>query len=241
MATQAYSDLKAYILRKLGSPVINIELTDDQLEDCIDDTLMEYHESHYGGSFIKYLAMTLEEDETAYQLDDEVQEVVSILKSDDITFLWKDDDPLLISAFYKGNEHYTFNGHDLVDVEVYRQQFKMFANYFELPIMFDYNTSTKRLHLAVEPDSDTDVFLKVFATEDDQVATYLTDKWVKAYATAMARLQWGDNLSKYEGANLPGGAQFNYGQIITRAQEDLERLREELEDKYSLPLDPLIG
>lgn len=241
MANQAYAELKQYILRKLGSPVINIEITDDQLEDCIDEALEDFHEEHYGGTFIGYLPFTLTAGATAYQLDDNVQEVVQIITSDDVTFNWRGDDPLLISAFYLGNEHYSLYKHDLVSVEVYRQNFKMFADYFEIPIRFDYNSTTRRLYLATEPENDMDVFLRVFQSDDDQVAGYLKDGWVKAYATALARLQWGDNLSKYDGANLPGGATFNYAGIIERAQGDIERLKEELEDKFSLPIDPQVG
>ena len=241
MANQAYASLKQYILRKLGSPVINIEITDDQLEDCIDDALDEYHENHFDGTFIYYMPFTLTIGQTVYQLDDYIQTVVEIMTADNLAIQWKDDDPLLVSQFYVGNTPITYNGTGLVDVEVFRQNFQMFADYFDVPIHFDFNSSTHKLYLATEPTEDTDVFLKVFRWEDDEVAGYLSDKWVKKYATALARLQWGDNLSKFEGGNLPGGATFNYGTILERAQSDIEKLQEELEDALSLPLDPEIG
>jgi len=243
MANTTYTDLKAYILRKLGSPVINIEITDDQLEDCIDEAMVDFHSEHFNGIYTGYLPLVLETGVTKYNLGDNIQEVLRILSSDNLFFNWGADEPLLIQSYYYGHEgfHNMVYPHSLVDVEVYRQSVQMHLDYYDIAIQFDYNTATKNLYLHAEPEDDTNVFIKVYKSDDEDVAKYLKDKWVKSYSTALARLQWGTNLMKYEGVNLPGGAQFNYNGILQVAENDLERLREELEDKYSLPLDPSFG
>jgi len=43
------SQLKEYCLRKLGKPVIEINVDDDQIEDLIDDTIQLYNERVYNG------------------------------------------------------------------------------------------------------------------------------------------------------------------------------------------------
>ena len=53
------SELKDYCLRKLGFPVIDINVDDDQLEDRIDDSLQKYREYHYDGTEEIYLATQL--------------------------------------------------------------------------------------------------------------------------------------------------------------------------------------
>lgn len=241
MANQNYENLKQYILRKLGSPVINIEITDDQLEDCIDSAIEDFQEEHYNGTYVGYIPLQLTEGVVSYQMEDNIQEVVHILSSESLSFDWKGDDPLLISAFYLGNEHSHYFKNDLVSVEVFRQNFKMFEDYFEIPIQFDYNSASKTLYLYTEPERDVATFLKVYQSDDDKIKKYLTDGWVKEYSVALARKQWGTNLMKYNGANLPGGAEFNYQGILDMAEKDIEVLKEELEDKFSLPLTPLIG
>lgn len=241
MGNQAYDGLKQYILRKLGSPVINIEITDDQLEDCIDESIELFYEEHFNGVHVGYLPLALISGTIEYQLEDEIQEVLRIVTSDNLSFDWSGGDSLLMSSFYLGNEQYPISRNTLVDVEVYRQTVKMYANYFDVPIQFDYNALTRKLFLYVEPKENINTFLKVYKSDDGDIKKYLKDSWVKAYSTALARLQWGDNLSKYTGVNLPGGAEFNSSGIIDRAESDLERLREELEDKFSLPLDPQVG
>ena len=46
-----------YCLRKLGAPVLEINIDDDQLHDALDDTIQIYQERHYDGierMFLKY-------------------------------------------------------------------------------------------------------------------------------------------------------------------------------------------
>ena len=50
------SELKDYCLRKLGFPVIDINVDDDQLEDRIDDALQKFKDYHYDGTEEIYLA-----------------------------------------------------------------------------------------------------------------------------------------------------------------------------------------
>ena len=52
-------ELKDYCLRKLGFPVIDINVDDDQLEDRVDDALQKYRDFHYDGTEITYLAHKL--------------------------------------------------------------------------------------------------------------------------------------------------------------------------------------
>ena len=41
--------LKDYALRKLGKPVLEINVDDDQIDDLIDDAIQLYHERHGEG------------------------------------------------------------------------------------------------------------------------------------------------------------------------------------------------
>jgi len=43
------AELKEYCLRKLGAPVLEVNVDDDQIEDLIDDALQYFHERHYDG------------------------------------------------------------------------------------------------------------------------------------------------------------------------------------------------
>lgn len=56
-------ELKEYCLRRLGHPVLEINVDDDQLEDLIDDALQYYQEYHYDGVELMYLKHQITEED----------------------------------------------------------------------------------------------------------------------------------------------------------------------------------
>ena len=49
-----------YVLRRLGAPVVNVEISDVQLEDAIDDALQMYQEYHYDGAERAYRVLKID-------------------------------------------------------------------------------------------------------------------------------------------------------------------------------------
>ena len=50
-------ELIDYCLRKLGAPVLEVNVADEQVDDSIDDAFQLFHERHYDGvirTFLKY-------------------------------------------------------------------------------------------------------------------------------------------------------------------------------------------
>jgi hypothetical protein len=67
------------------------------------------------------------------------------------------------------------------------------------------------------------------------------DIWVKKYTTALIKKQWGQNLSKFEGIQMPGGVTFNGRQLYDDAVQEIDKLEESLMTTYSLPPLDMIG
>ena len=67
------------------------------------------------------------------------------------------------------------------------------------------------------------------------------DQWLKRYTTALIKRQWGENLLKFEGMQLPGGVQMNGTQIFESAMQDIERLEEEIRLVWEDPVDFMQG
>jgi hypothetical protein len=57
----------------------------------------------------------------------------------------------------------------------------------------------------------------------------------------MVKRQWGENLKKFEGMNLPGGITFNGQKIWEEANEEIDKLDSEVINNYSLPVTDMIG
>ena len=81
-------------------------------------------------------------------------------------------------------------------------------------------------HRAQDPNTYTDIF---------------NDFWLKKYTTAKLKMQWGQNLIKFEGIQLPGGITLNGRQLVDDAKEEITQLEEELRLGYELPVMDMIG
>ena len=78
----------------------------------------------------------------------------------------------------------------------------------------------------LDPDTYTDVY---------------NDYYLKRYATALLKQQWGANLIKFEGMEMPGGVVFNGRQLFDDATLDLEKLTEEARLNWEMPVDFMTG
>ena len=65
--------------------------------------------------------------------------------------------------------------------------------------------------------------------------------WLKNYTTALIKRQWGANLIKFEGMQLPGGVTINGRQIFEDAMAEIERLREVIRLEHEMPADFFVG
>jgi hypothetical protein len=67
------------------------------------------------------------------------------------------------------------------------------------------------------------------------------DRFLKRYATAKIKLQWGSNMKKFEGIQMPGGVTLNGQKIYDEAAEELKELEEEMISTNVLPGDMFMG
>ena len=65
--------------------------------------------------------------------------------------------------------------------------------------------------------------------------------FLKQYVTALFKEQWGMNLSKFEGVQMPGGVTLNGRAILDEARTEIEKLREEMSLRYELPVDMMMA
>ena len=65
--------------------------------------------------------------------------------------------------------------------------------------------------------------------------------FLKRYLIALIKLQWGNNLIKFQGVQMPGGVTLNGEQIYNEAKEEKRQIEEEVSLKYELPVDFITG
>ena len=89
---------------------------------------------------------------------------------------------------------------------------------------------------------DDYVVVEAYESLDPETYTDVwNDRWLKRYATAQIKKQWGENLKKFDGIQMPGGVVFNGQKIWDEATEEIRALEEEMIISYSLPVNDMIG
>jgi hypothetical protein len=67
------------------------------------------------------------------------------------------------------------------------------------------------------------------------------DRFLKKYATAKIKYQWGTNLSKFAGIQLPGGVTLDGPRIMEEAKEEISKIEEDMYNMTSLPSEIFTG
>tara|TARA_X000000368_G_scaffold329311_1_gene266385 strand:+ start:278 stop:1123 length:846 start_codon:yes stop_codon:yes gene_type:complete len=108
-----------------------------------------------------------------------------------------------------------------------------------------FNQRMDRLYLDIDWSSlnaDDFIVMECYrALHPDDYARVWNDSFLKRYATAKIKKQWGQNLLKFQGVKLPGGVELNGRQIYDDAEKDLEVIREQMSNTYELPPLDMIG
>jgi hypothetical protein len=102
-------------------------------------------------------------------------------------------------------------------------------------LSFDRHKDQLRIDMDwnVEVDVDNYILIECYRVIDpDSFTEVYNDYFLKRYATALIKRQWGTNLLKFEGMVMPGGVTFNGRQLFDDANEELLKLEEECRLKW---------
>ena len=95
-----------------------------------------------------------------------------------------------------------------------------------------------------ENDIDVGEFIIIECYRKIDPATYtdiFDDIYLKRYATALIKRQWGANLSKFNGVTMLGGVTMNGDAIYSQAQEEIQQLEEQIQLSFETPIDYMVG
>jgi len=105
---------------------------------------------------------------------------------------------------------------------------------------WDYNPGTHILRIFKPVTGQVAIEASLFYYPNPEFDDNFNHPWIKQYALAKAKYIWGQNVGKYS-QTLIGGAQINYDRLISEAREDMDKLDQELIDKWTEPLGVFSG
>jgi hypothetical protein len=244
-------EFKDYCLRRLGDPVIKINVEEEQVEDRIDEALEFWHEYDFDGveklyrkhevtstditnGYISlptdFIGVTRIYPITGNKVTGNIFSAKYQFYLNQVPFLFGGSGPPLAMSTYYTTRSYL----NMVD----------FLLEGEKSVRFVRHKNILRLDLdASEVLSAGDWLLiesyrKIDVSENSSV---WTDIFLQRYTTQLIKRQWGINLKKFDGVQMPGGTTFNGQQIYDEAVQEIAKLEDEMQDKWSRPVDFFVG
>lgn len=240
------AEFKAYCLRKLGSPVIEINVDDDQVDDRLDEALRYYWDYHFDGSDKTYYKHQVTEQNKLDKYITLPENIIGAIRVFPIADpIVRSDDLFNIRYQIALNDLYTLTSVSMVPYYMTMEHLSLIAELLVGQQPIRYTRHKDRLYVDMDWDKiNAGEYLLVEAYEviDPDVWTDVwSDRWLQNYAAAKIKYQWGSNLTKFTGMSLPGGVQFNGEKILEDARQEIEKMEQEMISSYSLPVSDMIG
>ena len=243
-------EFKDYCLRRLGHPVIEINIDELQMEDRIDDAIRVWQEYHFDGTeMIYYSHKVTQTDLDNKYLTLETSEADSILGISKMISLSSTSSGMF-SVKYQLllNDWATYSTKGTREMQSYWMKMSHLAMLDQLMNAVNnvrFNRKTNKIYLELdwgtEVKLDDFIVFETYQSVGSSNSGVWGDGFLKTYATALIKEQWGMNLSKFEGVQLPGGVTLNGRAILEDARVEIERLKEQMSLSYELPIDFEVG
>jgi hypothetical protein len=242
--------LQEYCLRKLGFPVITINVDPDQLDDRIDDALNLFQQFHVDGTQKIYIAYQLTANDMTNQYVTMPNTVIGVnniypIAGDSINSTGTQNFNIFdINYQIRLNELYDFTSADYVYFELANQHIQTLQMLFFGEVPFTYNRYTNivtpQLNWGNQVIAGSWLLFESYQILGNTV-DFWGDSWLTRYTTACFKEQWGNNLKKFRGVKLPGGIELDGETIYTEAVNEKKELYEELRSSWEAPPTWLVG
>lgn len=322
MAISSRQGLIDYCLRRLGFPVIEINVDDDQVEDRIDDALQYFQEYHFDGVERLYLTHKVTTAELRFSglsspsfennellvgntsgatcilytlsgttaritnvkgtftagetvtgstsgfsralaatsfyaagdiqngylpLPDSVIGVIRVLPVNGPSSGMNNRNNMFDLIYqFRLNDMYNLLSADMVYYTQVQQHLSMLDMLLVGDRSFKYNRKMDKMYIDMnwEEVLNPDDFIVVECYRILDPSTYTQvydDMFLKRYSTALIKRQWGENMKKFGGIQLPGGVILNGKEIYEEAVEEIATIETEMQLKSELPIDFMVG
>lgn len=238
-----------YCLRKLGAPVIEINVSEIQLEDRMDEAIQFYREYNSDALIRTYLKHQVTADDVTNGYIDVNDNIFFVQRAFPIQDSGSSNG--IFSLKYQVYLNDIHNLNSFVGNLAYYEQMQQYLSLLDMKLtnhpQIGFNRNQNKIYIhggmtnsglsvgdyvmfevyqAIDPETNTDVYNDIF---------------LKDYLTQLIKQQWGTNLSKFDGMQLPGGVTLNGRQIYEEATQEIKDLREQVRLTHEIPVGFMVG
>lgn len=238
------AEFKEYCLRKLGKPVIEINVDEDQVDDRVDEAIRFYWDYHFDGAdkvYYKHKVTATDIDNKYITMPENILGVVNLFP---IGQGLNTNNLFNIRYQIALNDLYTLTSVSMVPYYMALTHVQFLEQFLVGQQPFRYNRIINKLYIDMDWSiTNVDDYIIVEAYQVVDPAVYpkaFGERLLQNYATALIKEQWGTNLKKFEGMQLPGGLKFNGQKIFDEGREESKEIEKLIYDS-SLPITDMIG
>jgi hypothetical protein len=264
------NELIDYCLRRLGYPVLEINVDQDQLNDRLDDALQYFQERHFDSIqrvFLKHKLLPDEKEiirnQPSYENAESSVGITTALFEEANNFIPLPDTIVGVNAIFKTdsstisrgmfnlkyqlflNDLYYFGTIDLLNYAMVKTYLEDISRIISPDVQLRFNKKQHRLYLDIDwgmITTNSYIIIDCYRIVDpNQFPDVYNDYWLKKYLTATIKMQWGQNMSKFSNVQLLGGVTMNGDKLYADAERELENIERQLRDEYEEPPLGLIG
>lgn len=266
MSINSRESLIEYAFKKLGAPVIEINVDWTQAEDRLDDALEYFQERHFDGVEKVFFAHQVTQEEIDQKYIDtttigpvngptgdgpsgsDILSVVKVFQFGQFSNINMFDIryQLALSDYFGINRGLNAAvSQGLASYDSTKRYINMIEDFFQPEKAVRYTKVTNKLHLDMnwsEIKVGQYIVIESYAALNPETYTKIfNDRLLKEYITALIKRQWGSNLSKFDGVPMPGGVVLRGGQIFAEAEREIDIIEQKLLSQYELPVDFMTG
>lgn len=226
-----------YIRQYLGEPDITVELSNEQLDQCIRKALEEFRLRSSSAYKRAFFFLQIVPGKQIYELSDKN---VGFNKITRVMNAYRIQSSFLGNATGQGAygqamlQHlYQMGSFDLISYHIMSDYVELMNMMFAANLMFTFDEDTRLLYFHQTFGSHEKVLIDAMIerTEQDIMKDRMTKVWIERYALGKAMLMLSEKRGKY--ASLPGaggGVQFNAADLRTAGLELLDRCFSEIDE-----------
>ena len=255
-----------YSFRRLGKPVVDINVDYQQALERVDDALQFFAERHFDGVELHYYTYKVPSDDISngyintsgltagagYTGPPNGSNILSIRR----LFRFGENQSNMFNIKYQMslNDYFGINRNlgnstsmGLASYDSAKRYIGLIEQFFEPEKTIRFNKVTNRLYIDMDwseevTAGDTYLTIEAYSKLDPTKWTEIyNDRLLKEYTTALIKRQWGSNLSKFDGIQLSGGISMRGSEIFSEANEEVIRIEEKVLLEYELPIDFAVG
>ena len=238
-----------YCKRRLGEPVIEINIDYDQEQDRVDEALQYWQEYHSDATFRTYISQQVGDSDVSREYVNVPTDVLYVTKMYNVNSNFGGSTNMF-SVKYQMMLNDIANMQHFAGDMAYYEQLNQYLSLLDMKLngqtQVTYSRHENRLYIHGDfADKDIKsgdyIVYEAYKTTPTTNTDVWNDIWLKKYTTALFKHQWGANLIKFEGMQMPGGVTLNGRQIFDDALQDIATLQEEIRLSYETPASFFVG